>query len=360
MKGFIEHENLSRAKTVLQSGFTVFDVLRHEQTEGVRRKKDLFVQIEDAMQLPQFLSPHKTPQKDKNIFHEKLIDFRLRMVGAISLYSFVTDIPYEKIVERGGIESFYLFWLLGASQDDAIDSLPKEKIESKGNIKNEFFGPGKEMQRSALFLMQKNIRDAQMGEKEKQYLRNKIAKWYRFVIDQERNVAATPFSDYTFAYSREYREQQNQIAGETLVSLLNWDKCLDISYQSFELLVPRFSFLTQIIDDIGDIGEDFKAERPSYAVGALVDNLEELERVKSFLSSSKSHDIDVRQLQALAPQAWKTVDGAFRYYEHTLQKDLDQQGVSGGGLLIIANLLYRYFPKLNGFIRSIDSKRSML
>src|SRR3989344_7614568 len=109
-----------------RSTYHTLMALKGERSVGEKRRIALVRDVERAADLPQFRE--KDNERERKVLLQKLQSFRPRRIGAIAAYSVFTRKPYEAIVDQGGIDSFYLFWALGGSQDDFIDCLPKKSV----------------------------------------------------------------------------------------------------------------------------------------------------------------------------------------------------------------------------------------
>ncbi len=330
------------------------NVAFYEATTARPRKQTLLSKLGATLEQPPF--SWENPDY-KRVFSEKLMEFRLRMVGALSLYSYVSNTPPETIRKDERLESFYLFWFLGASQDDVIDKLG---LASKNpTVKQEIFGGEQAFHRGGLRLLETTIKDSALAPEKKHYIKGKIANWYQFLTTQESDVLASSPNSWTFEYARAYREEQNKRAGETLVAILNWDDCLSPEKQGLEDVIPQFSFLTQMIDDIADTPEDLLYKRPGYSVGALSDHPAELAAVEEYCKKTGSKKIHPKTLRKLAPESHSLLQNTFDSYSKTLSNELAILGIPSKGMLQVGQLLYRYFPTVRDIIYHISPKRAV-
>lgn len=287
----------------------------------------------------------------------KLFRFRPRLVGAVGAYQHLIGASYESLVEQKGMDSFYLFWALGSIQDDFIDELPKtdhlekEEKRNKSMVGRSIFGGDRTFYRAAHHQLRQQIKTANFGEAQERYLQQKVTDWYRFLIEQEAEVLDTPFEDMSFKYCREYRESQNLQAGSALAAMLNGTSCLDPRRQQIEGTMARFSYLTQIIDDIADTAEDMTAKRPSYAVGALMDNPAELQLMREYIAMNPDCKLTPRRFRRLAPDAYQMVHGAFADYSSELR-----QSPGGAELTRVASRLFHVFPYVRNVLYRVDPK----
>ncbi|HZJ18599.1 MAG TPA: hypothetical protein VFD45_03220 [Patescibacteria group bacterium] len=340
--------SFSRIHSLSRVGSSFTGVILGERTQAKQKKTHLLEEVREEVANSSEDKREVVVEKGSEIFKQKLFDFKLRMIGALSLYSYFGNIPYSELEKGDNMDSFYLFWFLGAAQDDLIDSF--SSTDSRGSVgrvgrtKEIMFNSDGGFLQGALNVLRKKIEKSEMGKEEQEYLLDKVESWNEFVSTQEDDVRERDLTDYTFAFSKEYRETQNKHASKTLIALLNWDQCLDPSMQKLESSIPPFSFLTQIIDDIIDVREDLVAKRPSYAVGALVDHSEELrlfqEGLKTYKKDGKMHHFSFKKV---APNAYSQIHDAFMKYKDDLQRE---NGDKSEGLIFTINSLYRFVPLL--------------
>jgi hypothetical protein len=133
---------------------------------------------------------------------------------------------------------------------------------------------------------------------------------------------------------------------------LNGAQCLDPRSQALERTVPKLSFRTQVIDDIADIPEDLSNERPSYAVGALVEHPEELQAILSYIQAHSVSKVTPALFERLAPISSKQVKTQFDAYG----KELEQEGVTGSMLASMGNTIFKYFPTFRNAMYRINPK----
>jgi hypothetical protein len=316
---------------------------------------DLTAMIDES---PHYQGEH---EGDQELLAKKLLRFRPRLVGAVGAYSHLTGQRYNQIVGQGGLENFYLFWALGSIQDDFIDGLPKQlpaEGEDPGEahdrrralVAQSIFGDDRRFYRAAHHMLRARIKGSDLGEHQTNYALDKVTDWYQFLIDQEAHVLATPFDELDFETSRTYREDQNRRAGTTLVALLNGRNNLDPRYRAVEDPVAEFSFMTQIIDDIADTAEDLSARRPSYAVGALVDNPRDMARMEAYMAANPNAKITPGQFKLVAPEAYDQVYGAFTDYADSLRTSASK------GIATLGTRMFRYFPHIRNALFRIDPK----
>jgi len=164
----------------------------------------------------------------------------------------------------------------------------------------------------------------------------------------------TEFHKLNFKRCVEYREQQNQKIGELLVMLLNGNSLNDIYLQSVAQILPRLSFRTQIIDDIADLGEDLLAKRPSFAVGALLDNPKEFEKVSEYIEQTPNTKLKPKILHELAPDTYKEIRQKFDTYG----RELDALGSEARMLRRIGDKMFDYFPVFRDIVYNYISKEA--
>lgn len=291
----------------------------------------------------------------------KLLRFRPRMLGAILTYSQLTGQSYDSLMDQGGLDSFYMFWALGSIQDDFIDEIPKpsqdeaDVAKSKALIGKAIFGDNRRLYRAAYRQLNHHIDASNFGEGQTHYIRGKVADWYRFVAAQEAEVLQTPFAQMDFEYCKDYRESQNARAGGVLVAMLNGVNCLHPELQAVEQDVSKFSFLTQIMDDIADTAEDLTAQRPSYATGALIDNPAELQRMREYIDKHPGAKVTPGQFRQVAPAAYGKIRQAHKSYCKEL-KDLEggkaMTNLARGAFFVFPyfrNLMYKINPDFANF-----------
>ena len=161
------------------------------------------------------------------------------------------------------------------------------------------------------------------------------------------------FEKYTFDYCVKYREDQNRKIGSLLVALLNGNRVEDDRLKKLEEIVPRLSFRMQVIDDIGDLEEDLRARRPSYAVGALQEHPEEMERIMKLTTVGKVKKVTPSMLEIHAPKSYILLINQYKKYG----KELEDEGVNGKFLKDLGDLMFSQFPKARDFIYNYINKK---
>lgn len=328
-------------------------MLRRDLTTNKAIKLNIVEGIRRNLELSQFSSEDFA--SDHELMESKFLRFRPRLVGAVAAYSLLAEVSHDEMVSQGGMEAFYLFWALGSIQDDFIDSLPKNfddtDNERRKMVAQSIFGAERKFYRAAFFTLKKNVKNSnELDINHQDYIIDRFTDWYRFLTVQEGAILGTPFGELNFEACKKYREEQNAMAGRALVAALNGKTCLDPSRQALETKIPRLSYLTQLIDDIADLPEDLGAKRPSYAVGALVDNPEELDRLQHLIAEKGIKKVTPRLLRKVAPRAAQKVDELFKQYRTELEHDLQN---SGRGLSILGEVMYRYFPYIRNMLYHI-------
>ncbi len=323
-------------------GRAMLSALYGERTHGKQLKDTL------RDDLLNFISANerytdKSQEEDSDLLTQKLLRFRPRLVGAVGTYAHLTGNSYDQLVQQDGLENFYLFWALGSIQDDFI--------ERRSLVGRSIFGDNRRFYRAAHHLLRQNIKASSVTEAHRDYGLEKISDWYRFLVDQEARVLNMSFEDLTFDFCRTYREDQNMLAGSTLVALLNGNNSLDPTYQKIEPLVAKFSFLTQIIDDIADTVEDLAAERPSYVVGALVDVPDELNAMRTYVARNPTTKLTPIRFQRIAPLAYDTVVSTFGKYSNELEVESGSKGITRLG-----GVMFRYFPPIRDILYKVNPK----
>lgn len=320
-----------------------------EETIGKKVKREIKREINGVLSIPKFKSDN---EKIRIPFMNKLTETRPRMIGALSVYSALSGIPYSEISTNQGIECFYIFWRIADGQDDLIDS-PKEQKEQNEQIpliQKIFQGEG-EFFKGTLHLLENKITQGNIGEKEKKYLKEKIAGWYRFLTIQETEIESKNFNSFDFDYSKKYRQEQNQKAGEVLVALLNWRECLNPNYKKLEEIIPQFSIYTQMVDDIGDTVEDIESRRPSFSVGALISHPEEMTRFLKEIKKRGIKKVHPKFLQQIAPQSSELLNAYFKEHCDFLES---KTGQAGKGFNAIASFIYSHFPTARDFLFKLN------
>lgn len=340
---------LSDINPLYRAGTGILATIIGEQTKGRVIKKQLGKEVNSMLDDPRF-SDGKEGKSHKT-FLKKLDQFRPRMIGAFSLYCAFSGESYDEIAKNEGIEAFYLFWRLADGQDDLIDAPKKHNEDDKRPLKERIFKDDNgEFLRGAMHLLENKIAQGRMGNEEKLYLKKKVAGWYRFLSEQEQRIQSEDVSAFDFNYCKSYREDQNQKAGAVLVALLNWDKCLDPKFQELETIIPKFSFTTQMMDDIGDTVEDVEAKRPSFATGALRDTAE-FEKFLDVIKKRGIKKVHPSLFREFAPRAYGLLREQFREYCRLLEI---QSGIKGRGFSQIANSVFLYFPSVRDFLYKLN------
>ncbi len=259
---------------------------------------------------------------------------------AVACYSILSGRSYQEI-DPEALDSFKLFWFLGDSQDDTID-FPDSQARG-GKVVDEIFRGNGLGHRKILSLINKKIQDSPgLGQNERHYLRVRIKSWYDFIRQQEINLEQLPKGRQGLEFCRSYRESQNMAAGSVLTAILNWSECNDPELRKLEVIVPKFSFLSQIIDDIGDLPEDIEAQRPSYALGALRDHPNEFSRVLEEIQSDRIQKFSYRQLRELAPLSRTDLESLFILYENELIN------IAGGRVGVFIKLAQQFYWHFSG------------
>jgi hypothetical protein len=345
--------NQTRSQLLPEAFGTLSSVIWGERTRGGRNKNLLWGELKNVLDLEKFASLDGN-REGKDVFDRKLNEFRLRMIGALSVYLTINNLSYENLTQRESFDGFYLLWFLGAGQDDIIDDQVRiegqDKSLVKSNLKDSIFGEGKKYYRGAIYLLEEKITNSDMGSPEKKHLRVTIADFYKNLIAQESEVITRPFSSFGFEDSKNYREIQNQNAGRAIATMLNWDQCLDPRLKANAEIIPKFSFLTQIIDDIGDTAEDYSLQRPSYSIGALIDHPQELDRFADFLNSKKPKKILPNQLKRLAPQSWDQINNKFNEYLEELNETTNGNAAS---LTSLVKPLHTHFLRVQSLLHKL-------
>lgn len=343
------------AKSFFSTSSAIIGTTIGERIVG-KRNKELLLRDLTQVVSDRFSSSKEDNAEGEERFREKLLEFRLRMIGALSLYSIFSKTSYEDLVkEKSRMASFYLFWFLGATQDDIIDGRAswEKSVVSPADVRGRIFGEKRMFYRGSLNALERKIQGSSLGDHEKTYLKTKLAGWYRFLARQESGVISEPFDNFTLEYSKKYREDQNRQAGSVSVALLNWNMALDPKFSFLEDLIPGFSFLTQMIDDIGDTPEDILAKKPSYSVGALIDHQDEFNRFNLEIVKRGIKKIRPNVLKVLAPKSYQQLEELFDEYTTQL---VDKTGFDGKVLTDGVRIIYKYFPYVRDFMHRINPK----
>jgi hypothetical protein len=292
---------------------------------------------------------------DLDKVNSKLLHFRPRMAGAILTYSQLTNKSYKEVVGQQGFDSFYLFWALGAIQDDFIDDIPKllpgemDLQSRKALIGKAIFGDDRRFYRAAYHQLHDHIDHSGFGEEQTDYVHGQVHDWYKFIVHQEAEVLETPFQAMDFEYCKDYRESQNAHAGKVLVAMLNGTNCLAPELQAVEPMVSKFSFLSQTMDDIADTAEDLTAERPSYAVGALIEHPDELARMQDFVAGKAKIKVSPGQFKQTAPESYDLLRETYSQYCKELRT------LKGGrGIVSLARGGFYFFPHFRDFMYKVN------
>lgn len=347
LHGIRSPKPLTGAAAVGKTVASSLEMLKHEIRRGGKSRQALVDKLRTTS---------NTNSTDTQALQDRLKGLRPRFIGALTVYSLLTQRSYADMEAQGGLDAFRLLWYTGGIQDDFIDELgnfdPQEDDKtSRTKIKKTIFHDEQEGYQAPLQMAQESMRNAQIPTPERTYINKRIAEWYQYLIRQEANVLKTPFEDYSYAYSRNYRETQNLAAGRMLVAVLNGRNSLDERLQRTESLIPRFSYLTQIVDDIADLPEDISAQRPSYAVGALNEHPAEMDAVTKATYDRNIKKMTPKVFKALAPQASSLVHAQFETYQQQLEMDSDK---NAKGLSLLAQGIHQHFPRIRDFLYKIN------
>ena len=311
----------------------------------------------DAELVRRKLDPHGPAFKpDRTMFKGKFLWFRPRMIGAVAAYAALTGMTHHDIRKNGGLELFRILWFLGAAQDDLIDAAVAGEGNMRTVLRKAIFGPDRVFYRAAFTVFARELHNSAFAEEAKRYLRRKARGWYRFLLDQEADVLQKTVTDFSFAFCVNYRENQNRMIGELLTACLSWSHCLHAPFKRLEGVLPTLSYRTQIVDDIADIAEDMRALRPSYCIGALVDNPDEFARVKAYVTTRTVGKVTPRLFRRLAPRSYDLVREKYSLYGAELRRAhkagsfLSMVGdMLFGGFPVIRDVVYRISPHLANF-----------
>lgn len=338
---------------------TVFSCMREaahtERTKGRQAKAHLKDQLFELIDSTDYYQG-SSQDEDTELLTNKLLRFRPRLIGAVGVYNYLSC-RESTTTDTQSLENFYLFWALGSIQDDFIDTLPKyrpgETSEHRRqcDVAQAIFGDERRFYRAAYHQLRENIHASNAGKPEQAYMIDKVTGWYQFLINQEAAVLETPLDDMTFESCKTYREDQNLQAGSALVALLNGPNCLNPTHQEIEPIVAEFSFLTQIMDDIADTAEDLTAERPSYAVGALLDHPSEMAAVRAYIAAHPNAKLTPHRLNTLAPGSLHIITETFNGYLNHLYEQTGSKTLTS-----IASGLFHYYPYIRNVLYCINPK----
>lgn len=304
---------------------------------------------------------HELLERDWKLFEKKLLLPRWRLNGAIGAYGMLTEQNFDEISRQKGLFPFKALWMIGSIQDDLIDEIEKESMDSFASknecvvsLRKAIFGKDRVFYQAAYAcLIDYLIEMPEFKEEEKLYLCKLMADWFRFLLEQEAEVFLHNFTDYNFEYSVCYREEQNFRVGRALTAALNGIRCLDPELQALEKIIPRLSFRTQMVDDIADTGEDIAFKRPSYAIGALVSHPFELAAMETFFAQHPATKLRPANFRKIAPQSYDMLYGTFQRYGREV---VEQMGNKGKMLTSIGTITYHIFPYVRDVIYSINSR----
>lgn len=292
-------------------------------------------------------------EEDWEMFSQKLLRFRPRLIGAFGAYAALSNRSFSEVELQGGMPLFRMLWFLGSAQDDLIDDRVSEEgaaAPDAKQLRRTIFGPERVFYQAAFTVIGSELARSFMGAEQKRYIKVKLSEWFRFLVHQEAAMMQKRLPELTFTECVRYREEQNQKIGEALVACLNGAQCLNPRLQALERTVPRLSFRTQVIDDIADIPEDLDNERPSYAVGALVDHPEDLQAIHAYIHTHAVGKITPTLFKRIAPTSSKQVKKQFDAYG----TELEQEGVTGSMLAGMGNATFKYFPTFRNVMYRIN------
>lgn len=301
------------------------------------------------------LSSRDASAEDWKIFKKKLLRFRPRLVDAVSAYSLISGVSYRELRHQGGLGLFRMMWFLGSAQDDLIDEILPQTEQSTTDelikkVRGSIFGADRLFYQAAFAVFVDELKRSDFPKEAKAYLQRKIRDWYSFLVRQEARVLSARIEEFTFAYCRAYREEQNRMIGALLTACLNGRYCAISKMQHLELVIPALSLRTQIVDDISDIPEDLNMGRPSYCVGALVDCPDELTHVRAYLAEHcQVRKLQPREFKKIAPKSYALVVEIYRQYGENLYG----QGQSMVFLRKVGDLLFDWFPMIKNILYKI-------
>lgn len=295
-------------------------------------------------------------QKEQwEMFAQKLLRFRPRLIGAFGAYAALSGRTFAEVEEQGGMPLFRMLWFIGSAQDDLIDSCAgRETTPDAKQLRRAIFGPEQIFYQAAFTVIGRELDRVSMTAAQRRYIKTRLSAWFRFLVYQEADIMRKKLRELTFDACVRYREDQNQKIGEALVACLNGSRCLDPRFRALEQTVPKLSFRTQIIDDIADIPEDLDGERPSYAIGALVDHPRELETLTMRLHAHAVSKVTPALFKQLAPESSARVRAQFDAYGAALK----EEGVTGAVLANMGDVMFKYFPVFRDAMYKINPKHA--
>jgi hypothetical protein len=317
-----------------------------ERSRLPKTKERLLAEIEAS--LPQISIDRFSSQYEA--IAERFCDFLPRTYASIVTFSLLTGKRYEDL-SREGLEASRLFWQVGHKQDDIIDDPLKQTDDRESILQDIFSGEGIGHRKTLALLYRRIESSPQLATEDKHYLRVMVKSWFNFIGNQERELSNTPREQQDFQFCREYREKQNMMAGRVICALLNWSDCRTEKGQEVELILPRFSYMSQIIDDIGDLPEDLAANRPSFAVGALNTNRDEGLAIEAAIADKGIKKFSYDELKQLAPQSTQLLDDLFRDYRRSA---FELGGAKTDMILAIAQAAYFKYSRLRNIIYKIN------
>lgn len=280
---------------------------------------------------------------------ERFCDFLPRTLASVTTYCLITDKRYSQLSGEGR-DASRLFWQVGHKQDDIIDD--PSRIAGGDKILREVFNGEGIGHRKTLALLYKKIDGSpELKAGDKHYLRLRIKSWFDFLDVQEKGLTGVPESQFGFGFCRRYREEQNMMAGRAVCALLNWSDCQTPVGLHAEITLPKFSYMSQIIDDVGDLPEDMAARRPSFAIGVLNENPQEKVNLVDTIREHNVKKMTYKLLKDVAPESTMLLDELFEGYRAGA---LEMGGERVGLILDIAKMAYSNYSKLRDVIYKID------
>ncbi len=280
---------------------------------------------------------------------ERFCDFLPRTLASVTTYCLITGKRYSQLSGEGR-DASRLFWQVGHKQDDIIDD-PKRTAGGDNILKEVFSGEGIGHRKTLALLFKKIDSSRELQASDKHYLRLRIKSWFDFLDEQEKGLTGVPESQFGFKFCRRYREEQNMMAGRVVCALLNWSDCQTPIGLHAEMTLPKFSYMSQIIDDVGDLPEDMAARRPSFAIGALNENLQERASLIDAIRKQNVKKMTYKLLKDTAPESTALLDELFESYRTAALK---MGGEKVGLVLDIAKMAYSNYSRLRDVIYKID------
>jgi hypothetical protein len=280
---------------------------------------------------------------------ERFCDFLPRTYASVAAFCMLSGKRYGDISPEA-LDASRLFWQIGHKQDDIIDD-PNRQNDGNTIIHDIFADEGVGHRKTLALLYKKIESSSELSPEDKHYLRIKIKSWFDFIGEQESGIRNAQEEDFSLDFCKDYRESQNMMAGSVVSALLNWSDCTSEKGQRVERILPKFSYMSQIIDDVGDIPEDLEANRPSFAVGALNEHPDEKALVTDTIMRSSLKKLSYDNLKRFAPESVQILDQLFEEY---YQVASELGGKETQMVLGIAKIAYVYYAKFREVIYRLN------